>query len=170
MGSTFVILTFDKMDQASQVLESMHKLEKEHLVNLKDSAVITKDENGTINAHEDKTFSKSRGAATGGALGFMLGAALGGPIGGVLLGGAAGAWASKKVDLGISNQRLKEVAEEMPNNSSALCLQIKKVEHKDLLLAFIKQSGGKVAEIEFSDGEEANMFELTSEYRSRRVI
>ncbi len=170
MGSTVVILTFDEKEQAHKVLETMHKLEKEHLVNLKDSAIITKDDDGTIDTHEDKIFSKSRGAATGGALGFMLGAALGGPVGAVLVGAAAGAWASKKVDLGISNQRIKEIAEQMPNSSSALLLQITKVERKDLLQAFIRESGGKVAEIEFSDGEEANMFELTTEYQSKRVI
>lgn len=170
MGSTVVILTFDEIDQAHKVLQTMHKLEKEHLVNLKDSAIITKDENGQIDAHEDKLISKGRGAATGGALGFMLGAALGGPVGAVLVGAAAGAWASKKVDLGISNQRIKEIANEMPNSSSALLLQITKVERKDLLQAFIRESGGKVAEIEFSDGEEANMFELTTEYQSKRVI
>ena len=170
MGSTVVILTFDEIEQAHKVLEMMHKLEKEHLVNLKDSAIITKNENGEIDAHEDKKITKSRGAVTGGALGFMLGAALGGAIGAVLVGAAAGAWASKKVDLGISNRRVKEIADEMPNNSSALLLQITKVERQDLLQAFIRESGGTVAEIEFSDGEEANMFELTTEYQSKRVI
>lgn len=123
MGSTVVVLTFDEIGQAHNVLEMMHKLEKEHLVHLKDSAIITKDEKGEVDAHEDKKISKSRGAVTGGALGFMLGAALGGAIGVVLVGAAAGAWAAKKVDLGISNQRITEIADEMPNSSSAL-LQI----------------------------------------------
>jgi len=170
MGSTVVILTFDEMEKAGQVLASVHKLEEEHLLNLKDSAVVVKDENGDMKAHEAARFSTSRGLATGGALGFMLGAALGGPVGGILVGAAAGAWAAKKVDLGINNKRIEEVAADMPHSSSALFLQITKAERKGLLLALVRKSGGKVIEVEFSDSDEANMFELTTDYSSRRVI
>ena len=130
--------------------------------------------NGTIYPISHSGLSASSttvsSAAGGGLLGAWSGFKKGGAIGAVIVGAAAGAWASKKVDLGISNQRIKEIADEMPNNSSALLLQITKVERQDLLQAFIRESGGTVAEIEFSDGEEANMFELTTEYQSKRVI
>ena len=170
MGSTIAIVTFDDMEKADDVLKSIHSLQKEHLVDLKDSAVVVKGENGEMQAHEAAKFSKSRGLATGGALGFMIGAALGGPVGGVLVGAAVGAWAAKKVDLGISNTRIREVAEEMPNGSSALFAQFKKVERKGLLQALVRESGGTVIDIEFSDGDEANMFELTTDYASHRAI
>ncbi len=170
MGSTIAIVTFKDMEMAGKVLKSIHGLQEEHLVYLKDSAVIIKDENGKMEAHEASKFSSGRGVATGGALGFMIGAALGGPVGGVLVGAAVGAWAAKKVDLGISDKRIKEVSDEMPNGSSALFLQIEKVEHKGLLQSLVHDSGGTVVEVEFSDGDEANMFDLTTNYASHRAI
>ncbi|MBE2223279.1 MAG: DUF1269 domain-containing protein [Anaerolineae bacterium] len=170
MGSTIAIVTFDHMEKAGEVLKAIHTLEDEHLVDLKDSAVVVKDENGKLEAHEASKFSAGRGIATGGALGFMIGAALGGPVGGVLVGGAIGAWAAKKVDLGISNKRIEEVSAEMPNGSSALFIQVKKVERKGLLNALVRESGGTVIEVEFTDGDEANMFDLTTDYTSHRAI
>ena len=170
MGSTIAIVTFEDIEAAGKVLKSIHSLEDEHLVDLKDSAVVTKDENGKLEAHESSKFSSGRGVATGGALGFMIGAAFGGPVGGVLVGAAVGAWAAKKVDLGISNSRIQEVSEAMPNGSSALFIQVKKVERKGLLNALVRESGGTVVEVEFTDGDEANMFDLTSDYGSHRAI
>ena len=46
MGSTIAIVSFDHMEKAGEVLKAIHTLEDEHLVDLKDSAVVVKDENG----------------------------------------------------------------------------------------------------------------------------
>ncbi len=167
MASTIIILTFDKMDKAGEVLKSVHSLEKENYVVLKDAAVIVKDDAGKVKVKETDDVSTRRGLITGGTLGLIIGIILGGPVGGLLIGGALGAWASKKIDLGISNEQIESITSEMQNGTSALFLQIEKAEKKDWLAALVRDSGGKVVEIELSDDVEVAVDDHLSDFIER---
>jgi len=167
MSSTIAIVTFEDPKQASHVLKSVQEFEKEKLVSLKDAVVVVKDDNGKVDVKETHDFTTGRGAAVGGALGFVVGVVVGGPVGGVLLGAAAGALTAKKVDLGISKEKIASVSENMQNNSSALFLQILSVQKEGLLKALVRDSGGEVLEIELSDDHEADIEDALSDSVAR---
>jgi uncharacterized membrane protein len=46
MGSTLIIVTFDDMGKASELLKTVNSLEKDNLVTLKDVVIVVKDDNG----------------------------------------------------------------------------------------------------------------------------
>ena len=146
------------------MLKSVHSLEKENLVLLKDAAVIVMDETGKVKVKETGDVSTRRGFITGGTLGLIIGIIVGGPVGGLVLGGAIGAWASKKIDLGISNDKIESIASDLKEGTSALFLQIEKVDNKEWLIALVRDSGGKVVEIDFSDDSEVEVNEYLKRY------
>lgn len=167
MASTIVIITFDEMEKAGQVLESVHSLEKENLIVLKDAAVVVKDESGKVKAKETGDVSTRRGVITGGSLGLIIGIVLGGPVGGLVVGGLLGAFTAKKIDLGISNEKIKSVTADMQKGTSALFLQVEKVDKKEWLIALVRDSGGKVAEIDLADEAEIAVDEHLADYTAR---
>ena len=167
MGSTIAIVMFEDPQKAGQVLKSVKKFEKDKLVELKDAVVVVKDEQGKVKVSETADFTTGRGATFGGAVGFVIGVVVGGPVGGALLGAAAGALTAKKIDLGISKEKITSVTEEMQNNSSALFLQVVSVKKEGLLKALMKDSGGKLLEVELSDEIEADIDEAISDTVAR---
>jgi len=167
MASTIVILTFDDTEKAGQVLETVRGLEKENIVVLKDAAVVIKDADGKIEAKETRDVTTRRGVITGGMLGLIIGIVVGGPIGGLVVGGLIGAWTAKKIDLGISNEKLTSITDEMTKNSSALFLQVEKVDKVDWMAAIIRDSGGKVVDFELSDDVEIAVDKHLADYTAR---
>ena len=160
MGSQVAIVTFADMGSADEVLTELEKLQKEKLVDLTDAVTVIKDESGELKVSETTDFTKGRGAVTGGALGLIIGLILGGPIVGVLLGAGAGALLAKKVDLGISKQKIEMVADSMSDSSSAIFLQIKSVKREGILRALMQDHNGTLYEIELSDEHVSDIDDL----------
>lgn len=167
MGSNIVIVTFEDMETAGQVLKSIEAMDKENLVALKDAAVLVKDENGKVEVKETEDVSTRRGVVTGGTLGLIVGLIVGGPVGGLVVGGALGALAAKKIDLGISDDKIVAFEEEMKNGTSSLFLQFTSAEKKEWLIALVRDSGGKIVEIELSDDAELDINEHLTDYTGR---
>ena len=128
---------------------------------------MVKDENGKVKVKETGEPSTGRGAAVGGSLGLIIGIMVGGPVGGLLLGGALGAWAARKTDLGIDNDKIKSVEEGMQNGSSTLFLQIQSTTKREWLIALVRDSGGNVVEASLDDEVEVELDEHMSDFTSR---
>ncbi len=96
MSTTIGIVVFRSEDEAKAAIKRMQKAEKDHLIEVEDAVLITKDQQGKVHVKEYKDFTTRRGAITGGAIGVVVGAVLGGPVGAAiaagLVGGAAGAF------------------------------------------------------------------------------
>ncbi|MCB0228574.1 MAG: hypothetical protein KDH90_05490, partial [Anaerolineae bacterium] len=95
MSTTIAIVVFPGEDEAKAAVKRMQKAEKDHLIEVEDAVLVTKDEQGKVHVKEYKDFTTRRGAITGGAIGIVVGAVLGGPVGAAiaagLVGGVAGA-------------------------------------------------------------------------------
>ena len=150
MTTTFVIVTFEDMDKADQMLKIMKDLEFEKRLVLDDAAIIVKDENDEVKVKDIGEFTAKRGAVSGGVAGLVIGSILGGPIGGVLLGAAAGAIAGKKLDLGIDNDKIQAVGDSMDQASSAFLAKIEAGD-MEILAMVLKQSGGTLHELSVDD-------------------
>jgi uncharacterized membrane protein len=124
ISSTVAIVTFEERDTAEKAYKSLKHLEKEQLAVVKDAVIIVKNKKGKVKVHETEETTTKGGAAKGGVLGFVVGFMFGGPIGGLLVGGVAGALIAKKTYYGISVEKVKLVGAEMPNDSSALLVQV----------------------------------------------
>lgn len=159
-GSAVLILTFDDMETGEQALKTLKKWRNEKLVELGDSVVLVKDEDGKVKVRETDEFTTKKGVVAGGIAGFTAGLIVGGPIGGILLGAAAGAATAKGLGMHFDKGEIEAVSESMENASSAICIQIKSVKNKDMLAAAIRESGGKVHELSITEGLETDMEDI----------
>jgi uncharacterized membrane protein len=157
MSGQFVIVTFNDMESANLALKDLELLQKQKAVELSDAVTVVKDENGKLKVSETTDFTTGRGAVTGGALGLIIGLILGGPIGGLVLGAAAGTLIGKKVDLGVSKEKIAEVADSMNDSSSAIFLQVESVKEEGVLRALMEKYDGTLHEIELSDEHMADI-------------
>jgi uncharacterized membrane protein len=143
-------MTFEDMRSADKALTVLESLRNEHLFDLSDAAVITKDMDGLVSIKETEDVKPKGGAIAGGVAGLVVGTLLGGPIGGALLGAATGAVAGKLIDLGIPDEQIKEVSEAMSIATSALIVEFKSGD-RDKLTAAMRESGGELYELTVTD-------------------
>jgi uncharacterized membrane protein len=146
-----IVAAFDQEERAGQVLEELQELEQMKFIGVWNAAVITKDADGKLKLTETAEIKGvKRGAGIGAIAGGIIGILAGGPIGGIVLGAAAGALSGKVLDLGFSNQELKEMGELMGPGSSAI---IAVIEHKWVgdLIAALEEFGAQIVRQELKD-------------------
>jgi uncharacterized membrane protein len=115
-----MVIAFDNEYEAQQVLDTLKTMEKLDVVDLKNGAVIVRSESGQVKINETSDFDTKQGAIGGAAAGAVLGLLGGGFIRGAILGAAGGAAAGKFVDLGLEDDFLKEVGDNLGPGSSAV--------------------------------------------------
>lgn len=157
MGSAILIVTFDDTKKADQALDNLKSWQKEGRLEIGDAVVLVKNEKGKLKVHETTEFTTKRGATWGGIAGLVVGIMAGGPIGGLILGAAAGALAGKATDIGVSKEEIQSVTDSMENATSAIALQIKSIENKDMLAAMMRQLGGHIHELSLDEETEADL-------------
>ena len=138
--SSLVVLGFDGIHTADEVLNKVRPMQKEHLIDLEDACVVERDKDGKVHIKQAVNLM-ALGAATGGARGMLLGALVGilflNPLAGMALGAFAGAGAGalsgRLVDFGINDDFIKKLGETIPVNSSALFVLVKSVTEDKVL-------------------------------------
>ena len=150
MQTGIAVVTFQDTEGAETLLKMLGDLEKRQLVEIEDAVVVVKDQSGKVKVKETTDLTKAKGAAKGGTLGFVVGLMVGGPIGGVLLGAAAGALLSRKVDLGIPQERIEMVVGDMVDGSSALFVQGTS-KREGAFRAALRQANGTLYDLQLTD-------------------
>jgi uncharacterized membrane protein len=117
--SDLVVITFDNPEEAPKVRETLKSGERADLLRLDDSAVIVKDAEGKVHIKNEMDRGVKIGAVGGGLLGLLI-ASVFFPIGGIIVGAVLGGLVGKSVDLGIDQKFVKEVAEDLGPNTSAI--------------------------------------------------
>ena len=74
--SSLVVLGFDGIHTADEVLNKVRPLQKEHLIDLEDACVVERDKDGKVHIKQAVNLT-ALGAATGGVRGMLLGTLVG---------------------------------------------------------------------------------------------
>lgn len=119
-ASELLVVAFQDVNKAQEVLKVLQQLDHEHAVNLKNAAIVQRDASGKVSVHETRDFNAKQGAVAGALAGGLLGMMRGNLLAGAALGAASGLGAAKLIDLGFSDSYLKEVAEQLTPGSSAI--------------------------------------------------
>jgi uncharacterized membrane protein len=131
--SDLVVLDFDGVGTADEVLTKLRGMQKEYLIDLEDACVVVHTQAGKVQVKQAVNLtvlgSKS-GAATGMMIGALAGLLVLNPLAGMAVGGLAGAGfgalSGRMADYGINDEFIKTLGKTIPKNSSALFMLIKR--------------------------------------------
>jgi uncharacterized membrane protein len=131
--SDLVVLDFDGVGTADDVLTKLRGMQKEHLIDLEDACVVVHTQNGKVQIKQALNLTAlgaARGASTGMLAGALAGLLLLNPLAGLAIGGLTGmgfgALSGSLGDYGINDEFIKNLGETIPKGSSALFVLIKR--------------------------------------------
>lgn len=160
-----VVLGFDGITAADEVLNQVRALKKQHLVDLEDAVVVERDAEGKVHIKQAVNLT-SLGAASGGLSGAFWGMLVGllflNPLAGMAIGAGAGAGAGalsgSLMDYGVNDDFVKQLAGTIPNDSSALFVLVRDVT-MDKVVAEIQRWNPRVLNTSLSKEQEARLVE-----------
>jgi uncharacterized membrane protein len=162
--STLIVLDFDGIHTADDVLNKLRSMQKEHLIDLEDTCVVERDKNGKIHIKQAVNLT-ALGAASGGAWGTLVGILFLNPLAGMALGAVAGAGtgalSGSLTDYGINDDFVRKLGETVAVNSSALFVLIRSVT-EDKVLAEIDPYKPRILKTSLSKEEETKLREALS--------
>ena len=153
--SDLIVVGYDDMFKAEEVRLKLLKMQKEYLVDLEDAVVAVKKEDGKVKLNQMYHLAAS-GAVGGGFWGMLIGLIFLNPILGAVVGAGAGAAAGALSDVGIDDDFMKKLAEQLQPGTSVLFVLIRKMT-KDKVLEELKGTGGKVLQTSLSHDDETKL-------------
>jgi len=169
--SDLLVLDFDGIHAADEVLNKLRSLQKAHLIDLEDSCVVERDGDGKVFVKQSINLTKL-GAAKGGMSGAFWGALMGllflSPLAGMAIGGLVGAGAGAVVgslaDYGINDDFVRQLGQTIPKNSSALFVLVRSATF-DKVLPEVEAYKPRVLKTSLSNEAEEMLRKALSEVR-----
>src|SRR5690349_10006860 len=153
--STLVAVVFDDEATAFEMRAALAKMQQQHLIELEDSVVVTRNQNGHVKLDQAVNLTAT-GAVGGGFWGMLIGMLFLNPLIGAAVGAAGGALAGKLSDIGINDKMMKDLAESFRPGSSALFVLVRKATADKVLEGLRPFAGkGKVFQTSLSKDDEA---------------
>ena len=161
--SNLVVLGFDGINAADEVLNKVRGLRAQHLIDLEDAVVVERDADGKVHVKQAVNLTRL-GAATGGLSGAFWGTLVGllflNPLAGMAIGAAAGAsggaLSGSLVDFGVNDDFVKKLAETIPNSSSALFVLVREATI-DKVIAEIRHWNPRILNTNLTAEQEAKL-------------
>ncbi len=154
MASNLTVLSFDDMETAEKVHQSLVSAKKQGLITIDDAAVVVKDADGKVKVDNQVARGTWISTAVGGGLGLLIGAIFF-PIGGLVLGLAGGALVSKAMDLGIDGKFVDDVSAKIQPGTSALFI-LSEQGNTAAIMAVLREYDGHLLQTTLdSEAEEA---------------
>lgn len=123
--SHLVAIVYDDPHRAAEVRAALTRLQTARLVELEDACVVVRDAEGRIRLHQSVPLT-TVGAVGGAFWGSLVGLLFLAPLAGMAVGAAAGALSGRLSDYGISDDFMRELADSMPNGSSAIFMLVRR--------------------------------------------
>jgi len=120
--ATLTVLKFETADGAEKALEVVKDLNKQHLINLHDAAIVKWPEGKKKPKTEQLTNLTGAGALSGAFWGMLFGLIFFVPILGLAVGATVGALTGSMADIGISDDFIRSVRSKVTEGTSALFL------------------------------------------------
>jgi len=152
-----VVIGYDDPFKADEVLNALNRLQKDHLIDLGDAAVVVKNKKEKIQfKHFRELAIKSE--QKGSWWGVLLGTLFLHPGFGALLGESVGELSSSLIDFGIDDAFIKDLGATVRPDSSALFVLVRHAD-PDTVLEELKPFGGHVLRTSLCEADEAKLQE-----------
>ena len=128
--SDLIVFTYEQEDKAAEALKHVASLKQENvqkaLIGIEDAAVVVKDAKGKVKIRQTlESAVKGSNVASGGLWGVLIGFLFGGPLFGALLGMGISGLLGRKIDIGIDNNFIKGIGDDLAPGDSAMFLLVK---------------------------------------------
>ena len=154
--SNLVAIAYDDVDQAQQVMDTISRLRKEHLIEIEDAVIVEHQPGGKMKLHQP---SLAGAGAAGGALwGGLIGLIFLMPLFGIAIGAASGAAAGALSDYGIDDKFMKELGQKLPEGGAATFVLVKEAT-ADKVVPEVAKYGGHVLQTSLSNEQETALQE-----------
>ena len=150
-----IVVTYDTELKAEEVRLDFLKMQKSYLVSIEDAVVVVKKQDGKVKLHQMYHLTAS-GAVGGGFWGVLVGLIFLNPLLGLVVGAGAGAVAGALTDVGINDDFMKQLGENLKPGSSALFVLVDS-ELTDKVLDELRGTGGTVMQSSLSHEDEARL-------------
>jgi uncharacterized membrane protein len=114
-----VVLGLDNRDDAERVFDLAGDLAKQQLLQLEDAAYAYKDDKGRVRIQQSVNLAGA-GAAGGALWGTLIGLIFLNPLAGLAVGAATGAVAGKLSDVGINDDMIKQIGQQLQQGRAAV--------------------------------------------------
>ncbi len=150
MASAHLIAVgYEQEEIAERALGALRDLAEERALELKDAALVVKDDAGHVELRQSKELAAGESVVSGGSIGLLLGLAIGVPVAAALL-GLAGGGGLAMFDRGISDKRMRRFGEELGSGHAALFALVADVDWAQLHER-LSHYGGEVAASELDE-------------------
>ena len=153
--SDLIVLAFDDETGAIQTRDKLVGLQKQHLIELADAAVVVRRQDGKVKVKQ--AVSLVGAGAMGGAFwGMLIGIIFWMPWLGMAIGAASGALSGKFTDIGVDDKFIKEVGNTIEPGHSALFLLVVSATG-DKVLEALEGTKATVLKTSLSNEQEAKL-------------
>jgi uncharacterized membrane protein len=139
--SSLVAVVFDDEATAFEMRAALIRMQRQNLLELEDSVVVTRDAKGKIKL-DQATNLTAAGAIGGGFWGMLIGLLFLNPLLGAAVGTATGAIAGRFKDIGVDDEMVRDVGQSLKSGTSALFVLVRRVT-VDKVLDGLKGFAGK---------------------------
>jgi uncharacterized membrane protein len=158
--SDLIAVAYDDRETAERVRDELARMTREHVIEIADAVVVTRDEKGKVKLHQ--TVNPAGAGAAGGALwGGLIGLIFLAPLLGAAVGAAVGGATGALTDLGVDDNFMRELGRGLPEGGAALIVLVRKVT-PDKVLPRISEHGGRVIQSSLSAEAEEKLQEALS--------
>ena len=147
-----IVVAFDRLEDARSAMRHLRDLEGQGQVQFEDTAIVEREDDGTVSVKNEL----SGATETGAAIGAFVGAALTFffPVVGLVVGAAAGAAVGSLLKTGVEPSFVDEVKQQLAPGRSALFLVVRQAS-TDAIIAALEPFKGDVIQTTLSpDAEE----------------
>jgi uncharacterized membrane protein len=149
--SDLIAVAYPDRATAEQVRDELARLTREHVIEIEDAVVVTREPGGKVKLHQPSL--AGIGAAGGALWGGLIGLIFLVPLFGMAIGAASGAIAGALSDTGVDDDFMKRLGSELDEGKAALILLVRDVT-ADKVLPEIKIPG-TVIQTSLSNEDEA---------------
>lgn len=157
--SNLVAVMFDDETTAFEMRTALLKMQKQHLIELEDSVVVTRTPQGKVKLDQAVDLTAA-GAIGGGFWGMLIGLIFLNPLLGAAVGATAGALSARFKDLGLNDQVMREMGQSLKAGSSALFMLVRRATVDKVLEGLKPFAGkGKIFQTSLTKDDEAQLRE-----------
>lgn len=120
-----IAIALDDPAKAFDLRARLAELQREYLIQMDDVVVVTREEDGKVKLHQARNLTAT-GAVGGGFWGMLIGLLFFNPLLGAAVGAGAGALSGRLTDLGIDDDFMKQLGEELKPGGAALFVLLRK--------------------------------------------